>query len=56
MTESRSSSPVRRGRWVRWVLYVVLALVAVWLLFEFVFPWVESRWYNPAVGTVTLMT
>jgi lipopolysaccharide export LptBFGC system permease protein LptF len=37
-------------RWVRILALVVLAAVAVVVLFEWVFPWVETTYYNPSVG------
>lgn len=47
MSDTRPTRMTRRGRWI---VGAVLAVVAVWLLFEFIFPWVESRWYNPTIG------
>ena len=37
-------------RWVRILALVVLAAMAVVVLFEWVFPWVETTYYNPSVG------
>ncbi len=50
MTEGPGPGRLTRGGWL--LLALVLAVVVVWLLFEFIFPWVESRWYNPTVGMV----
>lgn len=36
-------------RWVRTLILLVIIAVAVVILFQWVFPWVESTWYNPAV-------
>lgn len=38
-------------RALRIVLLVLLASVVVYLLFEFVFPWVEVRMENPSLET-----
>jgi len=37
-------------RWARTVLLLVVVAVAVVVLFEWVFPWVESTYYDPSVG------
>lgn len=36
-------------RALRITLFVIAAAVAVYLLFEFVFPWVEVRMENPTL-------
>lgn len=38
-------------RAVRAILLLVAAAVTVYLLFEFVFPWVEVRMENPSLDT-----
>lgn len=37
-------------RWARTVLLLVVVALAVVVLFEWVFPWVESTYYDPSVG------
>lgn len=42
--------PSIAGRLGRWLLWAVLAVVVLVVLFEVVFPWFESNYYNPTIG------
>jgi lipopolysaccharide export LptBFGC system permease protein LptF len=42
------------NRWVRALAWAVAIVVAVVVLFGWVFPWVESRTQDPAVGAATV--
>ncbi len=41
--------PDEQRRWVKPLVITVLILLAVWVLFTWVFPWVTEMGFNPAM-------
>lgn len=42
-------------RWLKVILLVALIAIVVVVLFTTVFPWVEARLDNPAIGVVQVL-
>lgn len=53
MSEDQSTNtehePIDRGRWRKPVLIVVGIVLAVWILFTWVFPWITEMGLSPAL-------